>query len=207
MSCLALGGCATFRQMPPYTSVNEPGRPTLPLIRGGGAAAVLAGLSYAAAGYLDQPDMSGYASALVALLSVTTPALFLGGLLGLGLLVLGRNRSVVIAPTGFLLGSLGAIWGVIEALGLNSALGLSSLGGWWWALLFAGLTLMGTTTLLKKRLQRLGALVLTSGILGWVSFAYRPGLLRRTGADATGTRRVCGFVLLQCRSVGVRTCP
>ena len=156
--------------------VNESGRTTLTLIRWGGAAAVLAGLSYAAAGYLDKPDMSGYASALVALLSVTTPALFLGGLLGLGVLLLGGERNVI-AATGFLLGCLGTIWGVIYAVGLAQALelsSLSSLGGWWWALLFAGLTLMGIATLPKKTLQRLGALVLTSGMLGWVSLLTDP---------------------------------
>jgi hypothetical protein len=155
--------------------VNESGRTTLTLIRWGGAAAVLAGLSYAAAGYLDQPDMSGYASALVALLIVTTPALFLGGLLGLGLLLLGGETNVI-APTGFLLGCLGTIWGIIDAVGSEGALvGLSSLeGGWWWTLLCAGLTLMGIATLPKEGLQRLGGLVLTSGMLGWVSLLTDP---------------------------------
>jgi hypothetical protein len=154
--------------------VNESGRTYPTLIRGGGAAAILAGLSYAAAGYLDQPDMSGYARALVALLSVATPLLFLGGLLGLGSLVLRRERSVI-APAAFLLGCLGAIWGTVEALGLERALGLpSGLGGWWWAPLFAGLTLMGIATLLKKMPQRLGVLVLTSAVLGWVSLLTDP---------------------------------
>ena len=153
--------------------MNESGRTTPTLIRLGGAAAVLAGLSYAAAGYLDKPDMSGYASALVALLTVTTSALFLGSLLGLGLLLLGGERSFI-GAAGFLLGCLGTIWGVIDAVGLERALGLSSIGGWWWALLFASLTLMGIATLPKKTLQRLGALVLTSGMLGWVSLLTDP---------------------------------
>jgi hypothetical protein len=153
--------------------VNESARTTRTLIRWGGAAAVLAGLSYAAAGYLDKPDISEYANALVALLSVTTPALFLGSLLGLGLLLRGGERSFI-GATGFLLGCLGTIWGVIDAVGLVWALGLSSLGGWWWALLFAGLTLLGIATLRKKTLQHLGALVLTSGMLGWVSLLTDP---------------------------------
>ena len=153
--------------------VNKSGRNTLTLIRWGGATAVLASLSYAAAGYLHKPDMSGYVSALVTLLIVTTPALFLGGLLGLGLLLLGRERNVIVA-TGLLLGSLGAIWGAIEAVGLGWASGLSSPGDWWLALLFAGLTLMGIAALAEKTLQRLGALVLTSGMLGWVSLLTDP---------------------------------
>ncbi len=153
--------------------VNKSERTTRTLIRWGGATAVLAGLSYAAAGYLDKPGMTEYAGALVTLLSVTTPALFLGGLLGLGLLLLRGERNII-AATGLLLGSFGTIWGVIEAVGLGWALGLSSLGGWWWALLFAGLTLMGIAALARKTLQRLGALVLTSGMLGWVSLLTDP---------------------------------
>ncbi len=44
----------------------------------GGTAAVLAGLCYGAAGYLDRPSISGYTGALVFVLSVAIPALFLG---------------------------------------------------------------------------------------------------------------------------------
>jgi hypothetical protein len=118
--------------------------------------------------------MSWYASTLVALLSVTTPALFLGSLPGLGLQLLGGERSYVIGEMGFLLGCLGTTAGVLDAVGVEQALGLSSLGDWWWALLFAGLTLMGMATLPKKTLQRLGALVLTSGMLGWISLLTDP---------------------------------
>jgi hypothetical protein len=50
---------------------------TLIRVRWGGAAAVLAGLSYGAAGFLDKPGMSGHASVLVSVLSVATPVLFL----------------------------------------------------------------------------------------------------------------------------------
>ena len=158
--------------------VNVSGHTTLTLIRWGGAAAILGGLSYAAAGYLDTPDISRSARAVVALLSVATPTLFLGGLLGLGLLVLGGEGSVM-AATGLLLSCLGNVWGVIHAVDLDAvdldyALGLSGLVGWWWALLFAGLSLMGIATLPKRMLQRLGALVFTSGLLGWVSLLTDP---------------------------------
>ena len=82
------------------------GRTALTRVRLGGSAAVLAGLSYGAAGYLDKPGVSGYASALVYVLSVATPTLFLGGLLGLhSRLLLGAGSSFT-RGVGFLLGCL-----------------------------------------------------------------------------------------------------
>jgi hypothetical protein len=54
------------------------------LARWGGAAACLGGISYGAAGYLDAPDTAGFVIGVVLpVLEVVTPALFLGGFLGL----------------------------------------------------------------------------------------------------------------------------
>jgi hypothetical protein len=147
---------------------------TLIRVRWGGAAAVLAGLSYGAAGFLDKPGMSGYASVLVSVLSVATPVLFLGGLLGLhSQLLLGAGSSFT-RGVGFLLGCLGTMLGTIDAVGSERTfLGLTSIGSWW-ALLFAGLTLIGLATLLKGVLRALGAMMLTSGTLGWVSLLTDP---------------------------------
>ena len=146
---------------------------TLGRIRWGGAAAILAGLSYGAAGYLDTPGISGYTSVLVSVLSVSTPALFLGGVLGLRSL-LGGERSLI-RETGFLVGCLGTILGIIAAVGSGQSLSwLTSIGSWWWALLFGGLTLMGLSSLLKEAPHLVGALVLASGMLGWVSLLTDP---------------------------------
>lgn len=49
----------------------------------GGTAAVLAGLCYGAAGYLDRPGISGVSGDAGSILSVAFLAFFLGGLLGL----------------------------------------------------------------------------------------------------------------------------
>ena len=153
--------------------IRNPEHTTLARIRWGGAAAILAGLSYGAAGYLDTPGISGYTSVLVSVLSVTTPALFLGGLLGLCFL-LGGERSPI-KGTGFLLGCLGAILGIIVEVGSGqSLLWLTSIGSWWWALLFGGLTLMGLSSLLMEAPRLVGALVLASGVLGWVSLLTDP---------------------------------
>jgi hypothetical protein len=153
--------------------MRNPEHTTLARIRWGGAAAILAGLSYGAAGYLDTPGISGYTSVLVSVLSVSTPALFLGGVLGLRSL-LGGERSPI-RGTGFLLGCLGTILGTIAAVGSGqNLLWLALIGSWWWALLFGGLTLMGLSSLLKEAPHLVGALVLASGMLGWVSLLTDP---------------------------------
>ena len=114
--------------------------------------------------------MSGYASALVSVLSVAIPVLFLGGLLGLRSQVLLWAGSSFTSAAGFVLGCLGVVIGVIHAAGLEQTLlGSTGIGGWWWAPLLAGLALMGLSTLLKVGLRPLAASVLASAALGWVS--------------------------------------
>ncbi len=111
---------------------------------------------------------------LVSALSVAIPALFLGGLLGLhSRLELGARRSFA-RGVGVAAGCLGAMLGVIDARGLELSLGLTSIGSWWWALLFTGLTLMGLATLSKGIFWLLGASVLASSIFGWVSLLTDP---------------------------------
>jgi hypothetical protein len=92
-------------------------RTTLIRIRSGGVAAVLASVCYGTAGYLDKPGISVYASALVSVLSATIPALFLGGLLGLHSRLLLPSRRNVTNGIGLLLGCLGAVLGIIDAVG------------------------------------------------------------------------------------------
>ena len=145
-------------------------RTTLTRVRWGGAAAVLAGLSYGAAGLLDRPGISGYAAALVSVLSIAIPAMFLGALLGLHSRILLGAGSSFTGGAGFLLGCLGAMLGVSDAVGLEQTfLGPTRIGSWWWALLLAGLTLMGLAALPKRGLWSLGVSVLVSATLGWVS--------------------------------------
>ncbi len=155
--------------------VRDSRRTTLTQIRLGGAAAAIAGLSYGAAGYLDKPGMSAYASVLVSVLSVVIPVFLLGGLLGLRYrLQLGGERSFT-RDIGFVLGCLGTVLGVIAPVGsVHTFLGLWEIDFWWWALVFAGLTLMGLVTLLFEAQRHLGALVLASGMLGWVSLLTDP---------------------------------
>ena len=137
-------------------------------VRLGGTAAVLAGLCYGAAGYLDRPDISGFTSVLVSVLSVAIPASFLGGLLGLHTRLLLAAQTSLASGAGFVLGCFGSVLGIVGALGLART-PYSQITEWWWVLLLGGLTLMGLSSSLKGGLRLLGAVVLISGDLGWGS--------------------------------------
>ena len=145
------------------------------LLRLAGTAAVLAGLCYGAAGYLDRPGISGYIDALSSALSVAFPALFLGGLLGLRTHLPPTRTDFVSSAgvVGFVVGCFGAMLGALRALG---ALGLEETATteWWWVLFLDGLTLMGLAVFLKGRLRLMGAVVSISAALGWVSLLTDP---------------------------------
>jgi hypothetical protein len=104
------------------------------LARGGAAAACLGGISYGAAGYLDNPNASEFVAGVVLpVLMVTTPALFLGGLVGLYSWLGGGGSPL--QRTGLLVGLVGTVLGVFDTL------------DWWesdrWILLYASLTAVG----------------------------------------------------------------
>ena len=139
----------------------------------GGTAAVLAGLCYGAAGYFDSPGISGYTGALLSVLSVAFPALFLGGLLGLHARLPDATQTDFASSAGivgFVFGCFGAVLGIAGALGLEG----TATTFFWWVLLLAGLTLMGLAASLRGGLRLLGAVVSISGALGWVSLLTDP---------------------------------
>jgi hypothetical protein len=140
--------------------------------RWGGTAAVLAGLCYGAAGYLDRPGISGYTGALVSVLSVAIPALFLGGLLGLQARLPHATQTDFASSAGvvgFVFGCFGAVLGIADASGLEGTAITN-----WWVPLLAGLTLMGLAASLRGGLRLLGAVVSISGALGWGSLLTDP---------------------------------
>ena len=88
----------------------------------GGTAAVLAGLCYGAAGYFHRPGISGYTAALVSVLSVAFPALFLGGLLGLHARLPDARQADFASSAGivgFVFGCFGAVLRIAWKLGLG----------------------------------------------------------------------------------------
>jgi hypothetical protein len=85
------------------------------LARWGGAAACLGGISYGASGYLDNPDASRFfISVVLPVLEVTTPALFLGGIVGLYSWA-GREGGPL-WRIGLLVGLVGTVLGLFEGL-------------------------------------------------------------------------------------------
>src|SRR5919107_1467757 len=140
----------------------------------GGTAAVLAGLCYGAAGYFHRPGISGYTGALVSVLLMALPALFLGGLLGLHARLPDATQTEDFANSagfvGFVFGCFGAVLGIAGALGSAG----TALTFFYWGLLLAGLTLMGLAASLTGGLRLLGAVVSKSGALGWVSLLTDP---------------------------------
>jgi hypothetical protein len=167
----ALEGCTIMGTVRKSVSARGSAVSSPTLTRWGGAAACLAGLSYGALGYLDDSDSPAFVvGTVVPFLELTTPALFLGGLVGL-YSWLGRGGGRL-TRTGLVLGMLGTVLGVAQGL------------DWWPALpylenwltpLFAGLTVVGVATLLFEDVPRLpGAMVLASATLGWVSLLTDP---------------------------------
>ena len=141
--------------------------------RWGGTAAVLAGLCYGAAGYFHSPGISGYTGALVSVLSVAFPALFLGGLLGLHTRLPDARQTDFSSSAGFVgfvFGCFGAVLGIAGALGLAG----TATPLFWWVLFLVGLTLMGLAASLRGGLRLLGAVVSISGALGWGSVLTDP---------------------------------
>jgi hypothetical protein len=153
--------------------VRSSPRTTPTRVRLGGTAAVLAGLCYGAAGYLDRPGISGYTGALVSVLSVALPALFLGGPLGLQTRLPPATRTDFASSTGvvgFVFGCFGAVLGIAGSLGLEG----TAIKEWWWVPLLEGLTAIGLAAFLKGGQRLLGAVVSISGVLGWVSLLTDP---------------------------------
>lgn len=141
------------------------------LTRWGGAAACLAGLSYGAWGYLDNPDAPEFViGAVLLVLQLTTPALFLGGLVGLYSWLGGGGSRLT--RTGLLVGMLGTVLGVVHGLARWPTLPYLEN---WLILLFASLGVVGVAAVVFEDAPRLlGALVLASATLGWVSLLTDP---------------------------------
>jgi hypothetical protein len=152
------------------------GIPSSPLARWGGVAACLGGISYGAYGYIsDNADLPRLVIvAVIPLLKLATPALFLGGLVGLHSWLGSRfgGGGSRLERTGIVLGLLGSV--VEEEHGMGLWATLPHLGGGR-TLLYTGLIVVGVATLGKDAQRLLGALVLGSGTLGWVSLLTDPG--------------------------------
>jgi hypothetical protein len=131
---LGAGNCVTMLIMRSPAHTRQMEASDRPFARWGAVAACLGGISYGAWGYLDDPDASTFVIGFVVpVLSVTTPALFLGGLVGL-YYWLGRGGGLL-QRTGLVVGLIGSLLGLFDNL------------NWWesdrWIPLYAALTAAG----------------------------------------------------------------
>ena len=114
---------------------------------------------------MDNPYASGFViGVVVPVLGVATPALFLGGLVGLYSWTGGGAGPL--RRAGLLVGSVGTVLGLFD--------GLDWWDADWWVLLFVALTAVGLDTVFEDASRLVGALVLASSALGWVSLLTDP---------------------------------
>ena len=139
----------------------------------------MGGISYGASGYLDNPDAPRFVVGVVLpVLEVTTPAWFLGAIVGLYSWPGREGRPL--RRIGLLVGVVGTVLGLFDGLDWR-ALDWWALDWWvldWWMPLFGALTVMGVAMIAEDVSRRLGALVLVSGTLGWVSLLTDPAFYR-----------------------------
>jgi hypothetical protein len=145
--------------------------PSAAPIRWGATAACLSGISYGAAGYLDNPDASRFVIGVVLpVLGVATPVLFLGGLLGLYRSPGAGGGGLLVRRAALSVGFVGTVLGVFDAL------------DWWesdrWLPLYAALTAVG-----------LGALFVSSFLYG-----SEGGSLRRVALPVVLAGTALGLV-------------
>jgi len=142
--------------------------------RGGGLAALLAGVLFATWGYIDSDVMSSYLISIEVVLSYSVPLLFLVGLAGLQARCWGRVGWL--GEIGFVLGFIAAGRGVVVHFA-EVAAGFYDYfieRGWptlpldWLFWLFAGLTLIGVAAVSTKALRGYGAVLLAMASCSWV---------------------------------------
>jgi hypothetical protein len=149
-----------------------------PLVRWGGLGAILAGVLFMVWGYVHTDDAPPYSAAVARALGIVVPLLFVLALAGLHARCKGRAsrlRTMTFVP-GFVGSGGGVVHGFMYAFDwyawyvhVEGRVWLSTPLDWsiW---LFAGLTLIGVTTIRTKALWKYGALSLVMGVFGWVYY-------------------------------------
>jgi hypothetical protein len=141
-------------------------------IRGGGLAAVLAGVLFAAWGFIHKDSAPASFTVLANALAFIVPLLFLLGLAGL--YARCKGQAGWLGVTGFAFGCIGSAEGMVyTVVDLSFWYAYIAEKGWlsllldWLSLLLAGLMLVGIATIWTEALRRWGALLLTMGTFGW----------------------------------------
>jgi hypothetical protein len=143
-------------------------------------AGVLGGVLFVVWGYIDRPNLSENREAVVHILSIVVPTLFLVAVVGL--CVLQRRRLGVLGWMGLVLNVYGWGWSAaVFAVGKHFAWVFFAQRWWshylhdWLALMVTGLILIGIATARGKPLGRMGASAVATGAFGWVYYLTDAG--------------------------------
>ncbi len=146
------------------------------LVRWGGVTALLAGVLFAAWGYIDRDPTPSFLILIELVLRFSVPLLFLGGLVGLQARCWGRVSWL--GEIGLILGFIAVgrrlVHRFVDVYACCHAYFVEK--GWptllldWLVWLFAGLTLVGLAAVRTKALRGYGALLLAMALVGWVYF-------------------------------------
>src|ERR671921_2194292 len=133
------------------------------LLRWCGFASLLGGVLFVVWGYIDRPNIPWNLIAVIHLLAFVVPTLFLAAVVGLS--VLWQSRLGMLGWMGMALAVYAWGWSVVSAIVGEEW--PDYLPGW---LLFmlAGLTLMGVARVRSGYSRGTGAVVLATGVFGWV---------------------------------------
>jgi hypothetical protein len=134
------------------------------LLRWCGFASLLGGVLFVVWGYIDRPNIPWNLIAVIHLLAFVVPTLFLAAVVGL--FVLWRSRLRMLGWMGMAL--------AVYAWGLSVMGAIVGGEDWphylaaWLLFMLTGLTLMGVDTVRSEWSRRTGAVVLATGVFGWV---------------------------------------
>ena len=123
----------------------------------------MGGVLFVVWGYIDRPNIPENLKAVIHVLAFVVPTLFLAAVVGLS--VLWRSRLGMLGWMGMALAVYAWGWSVVGAIvGEEWPDYLSA----WLLFMLTGLTLMGVAIVRSGWSRRTGAVVLATGVFGWV---------------------------------------
>src|SRR5215216_1577772 len=143
------------------------------LLRWCGFAGFLGGVLFVVWGYIDRPNIPENLIAVIDVLAFVVPTLFLAAVVGLS--VLWRSRLGMLGWMGMALAVYAWGWSVVGAIvGGEAVCTYFAQREWphylasWLLFMLTGLTLMGVATVRSGWSRGTGAVVLATGVFGWV---------------------------------------
>ena len=133
----------------------------------------MGGVLFVVWGYIDRPNIPENLKAVIHVLAFVVPTLFLAAVVGLS--VLWRSRLGMLGWMGMALAVYAWGWSVVSAIvGGEAVWAYFAQREWphylasWLLFMLTGLTLMGVATVRSGWSRGTGAVVLATGVFGWV---------------------------------------